>query len=149
MPVEHLKEPPLPLPPLIISHHPLLSLAVTLTGIICKDQRGSYVLPVAETKYKDQNHLLGWWPFALPSPPPHPPFPSIFPPHPVQTGLGPAPRNKCSLALQARRELEDKLPNTGWERIETERGMHGGRGRGKKKGRELVVQRWRDSSKGS
>lgn len=148
MPVEHLKEPPLPLPPLIISHYPLLSLAVTLTGIICKDQRSSYALPVAETKHKDQNPLLGWWPIALPSLLPI--FPFLYPsssscpdwPWPSaqeqvlagfagQTGVG---RQTTQYRLGADR---DGVGEAWWE----EKGVN--------KRREMVAQRWRDSSKGS
>lgn len=52
------------------------------------------------------------------------PFPPISPPQTVQTGLGQVPGNKSWPTLLARPELEDKLPNTGWDQIETERGMH-------------------------
>lgn len=37
-------------------------------------------------------------------------------------------------------QLEDKLPNTRWELIETEWGTHGRRRGGVKKKREMVVQ---------
>lgn len=60
---------------------------------------------------------------------------SLSPPHPFQTGLGPVPMNKCWLALLARWALEDKLPNTGWEQIETERGGCRKRKRKRKKRR--------------
>lgn len=95
MPVEHLKEPPL-----VISHHPLLSLALTLTGIICRDQGGSYLLQKTNPKIRINSY--GGGPCALPLRLLHPPPSSaILPPHPVQTGLGPVPRNKCCLALQS------------------------------------------------
>lgn len=49
-------------------------------------------------------------------------FPPVYPQQTVQTGLGQLPGNKCWPTLLARRELEDKLPNTGWDQIETEKG---------------------------
>lgn len=65
-------------------------------------------------------------------------FPPVYPQQTVQTGLGQLPGNKCWPTLLARRELEDKLPNTGWDQIETEKGDASLEGAEKKGGRGVV-----------
>lgn len=50
------------------------------------------------------------------------PLSSSLTPHPVQTALA-----RCPETTSFAGRLEDKLPNTGWEQIETEWGVHDGR----------------------
>lgn len=117
-------------------------------------QRSGRQLPVAENKPKDQNQLLGWWPLCT-SPASAPSSPLFCYPSSSSCPDWPWPSAQEQVLSGFAVQLEDKLPNTGWEQIETEWWMHRwGWGRGlkkkeKKERRETVVQRRRDSSKGS
>ena len=85
----------------------------------------TFSLPVAKQEHMDRNQLLSVLP-SLFTQPFIPSFSPVFPPHPDLTSLGPEPRNNCWPALLARQELEDKLPNTSREEIETDGGCGGG-----------------------
>lgn len=84
----------------------------------------TFFLLAVKLKHKDHNQLFECSPFTF-YPTFYPSFPPVFPSHLDLISLGPVPRNNCWLALLARQELEDKLPNTSWEEIETDGGWRG------------------------
>lgn len=106
-------------------------------------QRSGRQLPVAENKPKDQNQLLGWWPLCT-SPASAPSSPLFCYPSSSSCPDWPWPSAQEQVLSGFAVQLEDKLPNTGWEQIETEWWMHRwGWGRGlKKKKKKKGGRRW-------